>query len=111
MFKILALNLAGHSHPYPGQSKAESCLQEMIKDCAEKDLTKSPSGLSKGDGLPCLPAVVSLAGASVNTMRNIRKKFLVNNKEVSTVNNLKSFEMLILASWDERDDEEPEDHV
>ena len=77
----------------------------MIKECVEKDPTQSTSQLHKGYGLPCMPAAVSLIGASKKAIHNIRNKFLIDHKEINARNYIKQFDAVVRKPVDERDKE------
>ena len=52
-----------------------------------------------------MPAAVSLIGASKKAIHNIRNKFLIDQKEISTRNYIQQFDVVLRKPVDERDKE------
>eukprot|EP00112_Aurelia_sp_Birch-Aquarium-sp1_P022077 Seg6109.1 transcript_id=Seg6109.1/GoldUCD/mRNA.D3Y31 product="hypothetical protein" protein_id=Seg6109.1/GoldUCD/D3Y31 len=97
---------AVHNHHCPSQNKAGSKLEEMIKECMERDPTKTAADIHKGYGLQCMPAAVSLVGASKTSIKNMRKKFLLDHKEISAKKYVQKFDSLVRRPLDEKDESE-----
>ena len=93
-----------HNHPNPGRKKIGTKLDQMIQQAVTDSPTLTASDSSKGEGIGCNPASVSLPAAKISNLQNAVKKARTNTyASCSDKNLLQNFDALIKNRIDEKD--------